>query len=283
MTATVLSRRFRSERVAGVCANLALTAIVLAFLGPMLWMFAAAFNPTAQLSFDIPKHPNLNNFKSVATWEQLFRPLLNSMVLSILASVVTVIAACLCAYPLSRYKLRFGTAFLYLILLGSGLPIIALMIPTYRMFTKVHFTDNTIATAMFMAGTSLPFAIWLAKNFIDGVPIMLEEAARTDGASTMQMMKLIVFPLIRPGMIVLFIYSFIGNWGNFFVPFILFSDPAKQTASVAIYNYFNSLGGVYFGRVAAFAILYSAPAVILYISISRTLGRSFSFSGAVKE
>lgn len=275
--------RARSARIAGIFANLALTALTLGFLGPMLWMFAAAFNPLAQLSFDVPTKPSLANFRSVATWDQLYRPLINSMVLSVTASVITVVAACLCAYPLSRYKLRFGRMFLYAILMSSGLPIIALMIPTYRMFTKLHFTNSTIATAMFLAGTSLPFAIWLAKNFIDGVPITLEEAARTDGATTWQTMSRVVFPLIRPGMVVLFIFTFIGNWGNFFVPFILFSDPNKQTASVAIYNYFNSLGGVYFGRVAAFAILYSAPAVILYTLISRTLGRSFSFAGAVKE
>jgi multiple sugar transport system permease protein len=273
----------RREQLARISANLILTVIGLAFIGPMMWMFAAAFNPTAQLAFEIPRNPSLANFKSVATWEQLFRPLLNSMVLSVVASLITVVTASLCAYPLSRYRLRFGKLFLYAILLSSGLPIISLMIPVYRLFTKLHFTDNAVATATFMAGTSLPLAIWLAKNFIDGVPISLEEASRTDGANTWQTMTLIVFPLVRPGMIVLFIFSFIGNWGNFFVPFILFSQPSKQTASVTIYNYFNSLGGVYFGRVAAFAILYSAPAVILYTFISKSLGRSLSFAGAVKE
>lgn len=278
-----MNGRLRSPRAAAVCANLALTAIALAFLGPMLWMFTSAFNPTAQLAFEVPRNPSLDNFRSVATWEQLFRPLLNSMVLSVTASVVTVITACLCAYPLSRYKLRYGRAFLYSILLASGLPVIALMIPTYRMFTKLQLTDQTLSTALFLAGTSLPFAIWLAKNFIDGVPADLEEAARIDGATTWQTMTRVVLPLIRPGMIVLFIFTFIGNWGNFFVPFILFNDPTKQTASVTIYNYFNSQGGVYFGRVAAFAIMYSMPAVLLYTLISRTLGRSFSFAGAVKE
>jgi multiple sugar transport system permease protein len=274
---------YRREQLARVTANLTLTVIGLAFVGPMMWMFAAAFNPTAQLAFEIPRDPSLANFKSVATWEQLYRPLLNSMVLSVVASFITVVTASMCAYPLSRYRLRFGKFFLYAILLSSGLPIISLMIPVYRLFTKLHFTDNAIATAAFMAGTSLPLAIWLAKNFIDGVPISLEEASQTDGATAWQTMTLIVFPLVRPGMIVLFIFSFIGNWGNFFVPFILFSQPSKQTASVTIYNYFNSLGGVYFGRVAAFAILYSAPAVILYTLISRSLGRSLSFAGAVKE
>lgn len=269
-------------RVAEVTANLALTAIALAFLGPMLWMFTAAFNPTAQLGFDVPTDPTLENFRSVATWDVLVRPLLNSLVLSVTASTVTVAAACFCAYPLSRLRLRFGRLFLYLILISGGLPVIALIIPTYRMFTTLHLTDNTLATALFLAATSLPFAIWLAKNSIDGVPYELEEAARIDGANTWQTITRVVLPLIRPGIIVVFIFTFVANWGNFFVPFILFTDPAKQTASVTIYSFFNSLGGVYFGRVAAFAILYSTPAILLYTLISRTLGRSLSFAGGVK-
>ena len=114
------------------------------------------------------------------------------------------------------------------------------------------------------------------------MPTELEEAARIDGANTWQTITRVVVPLIRPGIVVIFIFTFVANWGNFFVPYILFTDPAKQTASVTIYSFFNSLGGVYFGRVAAFAILYSTPAILLYTVISRTLGRSFRFAGGVK-
>jgi multiple sugar transport system permease protein len=270
------------SRAAGIAANVALTTIAMAFLGPMLWMFVSAFNPTAQLGFELPTEPSLENFSSVATWDVLFRPLINSTVLSVLASAVTVGAACFCAYPLSRLPLRFGRVFLYAILISSGLPVIALIIPIYRVFTQLHLTNNTLATALFLAATSLPFSIWLAKNSIDAVPYELEEAARIDGATTWQTITRIVIPLIRPGVLVIFIFTFVANWGNFFVPFILFTDAAKQTASVTIYSFFNSLGGVYFGRVAAFAILYSAPALILYALISRTIGRSFSFAGGVK-
>ncbi len=272
----------RGSRAAPIGANVALLAITFAFLGPMVWMFTAAFNRTAQLSFDIPTKPTLDNFRAVATWEVLFRPLLNSLVLSLSASTVTVVTACLCAYPLSRRKLRFGQLFLYLILVASGLPVIALIIPTYRMFTKLHLTDRTPATALFLAATSLPFAVWLAKNSIDAVPIELEEAARIDGAGTGRTLLHVVLPLIRPGLTVILIFTFVANWGNFFVPYILFTSPAKQTASVTIYSFFNSLGGVYFGRVAAFAIFYSAPAILLYTMISRTFGRAFRFAGGVK-
>ena len=268
---------------ASIGANATLAVVMLAFLSPMLWMFTASFDKVAQLGFAVPKSPTLDNFRRMSSWDQVVRPLINSVVLSVAASVVTVVAATLCAYPLSRYKLRFAKPFLYLILLSSGLPILAIMIPTYRLFSILDLIDSRPAVAVFMGATSLPFAIWLAKNFIDGVPISLEEAARVDGASTWQVISKVLVPLIRPGMIVLFIFAFIGNWGNFFVPFILFSSSAKQTASVSIYNYFNSLGGVYFGRVAAFAIIYSVPAVVLYAFISRSVGRSLSFAGAVKE
>ena len=270
------------RRAPSVASNVFLAFVVLAFLAPMMWMFTAAFNPTAQLSFEVPTDPSLDNFRAVATVDGLFRPLWNSLVVSVIASSITVAAACACAYPLSRYRLRFGRPFLYVILIASGLPVISLMIPTFRLFARYSLTNSVLATAVFMAATTLPFSIWLAKNFVDAVPFDIEEAARIDGASTWQTITRVVVPLIKPGMIVIFIFTFIANWGNFFVPFILFSDPSKHTASVAIYNYFNSLGGVYFGRVGAFALMYSAPAVLMFAIISKTLGRSLSFAGGVK-
>jgi multiple sugar transport system permease protein len=266
--------------VARVSANLSLTCVILVFLAPMMWMFSAAFNPTATMTFQWPSNAGLDNFRNLGS---IKRPLINSMVLSLSSAIVTVVAACLCAYPLSRYRLRFGKVFLYVILLSSGLPIIALMIPTYRMFSTFGFIDSYPMISIFMAATNLPFSIWLAKNFIDGVPIALEEAARVDGASTAQTMRLVVLPLIRPGMVVLFTFAFIANWGNFFIPFLLTTSEDKYTASIAIYNYFSGLGGVFFGRIAAFAIIYSAPAIVLYAFVSKALGRSLSFAGGVKE
>ena len=270
------------RRVTSAASNAFLAFVVLTFIAPMLWMVTAAFDPTAQLSFEIPTDPSLDNFRAVATIDGLFRPLFNSLVLSLMASSITAVAACACAYPLSRYRLRFGRAFLYVILIASGLPVISLMIPTFRLFARYHLTNNLFATAVFMAATTLPFSIWLAKNSVDAVPIEIEEAARIDGATTWQTMTRVVVPLIRPGIIVILIFTFIANWGNFFVPFILFNDPSKHTASVAIYNYFNSFGGVYFGRVGAFALMYSAPAVLMFVVISKTLGKSLSFTGGVK-
>lgn len=268
---------------AAVAAGGALTVLALLFLSPSLWLVVAAFDPDATLDFAVPGSPSLANFREIASWESLGRPLLNSLGISVLSSTITAVCAFLAGYPLSRYRLRYGRAFLYLILIGSGLPVIALMVPIYTVLANNNLIDSQVVTAVFLATTGLPFSIWLAKNFIDAVPKSVEEAAVCDGASTWQIMTRIVLPLVRPGLAVIVIFTFIGNWGNFFVPFLLLLSPEKQTASVSLYNFFTSFGGIFFGQLAAYSLLYSLPAMVLYSIISRTIGRSFAFAGAVKE
>lgn len=92
----------------------------------------------------------------------------------------------------------------------------------------------------------------------------------------------IVLPLMRPGLVVVFIFVFTQAWGNFFVPFVLIFDPAKQPAAVAIYNFFGTYGAVAYGKLAAFSILYSAPVLVLYAVMQRISGNSFALAGAVK-
>ena len=122
----------------------------------------------------------------------------------------------------------------------------------------------------------------MMKNFMDGVPLSLEEAAWTDGAGWFQSLRRIVLPLMVPGLTVVFVFTFVLQWGNFFVPFILLQAPESQPASVTIYTFFSSYGQVAYGQLAAFAILYTAPVVFLYGALSRVFGGAFSLTGAVK-
>ena len=132
------------------------------------------------------------------------------------------------------------------------------------------------------AATSLPIAIWMTKNFMDGVPLSLEEAAWVDGASPAQALRSVVLPLIAPGMGVVGIFTFITAWGNFFVPFVLLLDPAKQPASVGVYTFFGQGGLIAYGQLAAYSILYTAPVIALYLVVSRSLGGAFALTGAIK-
>jgi multiple sugar transport system permease protein len=206
----------------------------------------------------------------------------NSLVLSVGTAAVTVVAALLAAYPLSRYQARFNKPFMYGVLFGTCLPITAIMVPVYSLFVQLNLLDSLPGTILFMSASSLPIAIFMAKNFMDSVPISLEEAAWMDGASAMRALRSIVIPLMRPGIAVIAIYVFFQAWGNFFVPFVLLLSPSKQPAAISIYSFFGQYGAIAYGQLAAFSLIYAVPVIALYVLVSRGIGGSFALAGAVK-
>ena len=271
------------KSMAAVGANIALAFTAIVFLVPLVWLITAAFNRTATLSLQPPSHPSLANFKAVLNGPTTFTPMLNSLLLSGLGAIIVMILAVLAAYPLSRYKLRFGNSFIYVILFGASLPITAIMVPVYALFVGLGLIDSYIGVILFLAASAMPYAIWMTKNFMDAVPIDLEEAAWTDGASGMAALRRIVLPLMIPGLITIFVFNFIEFWGNFFVPYILLLDPAKQPMSVTLYSFFGQHGQVVYGQLAAFAIMYTLPVLLLYLLVQRYLHQGFRMAGAVKS
>ncbi|GAA2349013.1 carbohydrate ABC transporter permease [Dactylosporangium salmoneum] len=263
-------------------ADAALALVAIAFLLPFGWLLVASVQPGAALSARVTGKFSTENFRAVATPETLWQPMWNSLLISGGTALLTVAVAVLAAYPLSRYHTRFGRSLLYTILFATGLPITAVMVPVYAMYSRIDLVDSRAGTVAFMSAAALPFAIWMMKNFMDGVPVSLEEAAWTDGAGWLQSLRRIVLPLMVPGLTVVLIFTFVLQWGNFFVPFILLLSPEKQPASVTIYTFFSQYGQVAYGQLAAFSILYTAPVVLLYSALSRVLGGAFSLTGAVK-
>jgi multiple sugar transport system permease protein len=183
-------------------SNGILILIGLCFALPLLWLLLASFDSAATLTLKWPEHWTLHNFGTVLTPTLTFVPLLNSLILSFGCAIVTVIVAVLAAYPLSRYKMRVNKPFLYGILFGTGLPITAMMVPVYSLFVAFNLIDSMPGIILFMSATSLPIAIWMMKNFMDSVPIVLEEAAWVDGASMLATLTRVVVPLMRPGIAV---------------------------------------------------------------------------------
>ncbi|ROR73850.1 carbohydrate ABC transporter permease [Bogoriella caseilytica] len=279
-------RRFTTASPRGRTSRLISTVVLLAigvvFLVPLGWILLASVNGAATVSVSWPQMFTLDNFVQIATWETTFRPLWNSAILSFGCAIVTVVASVLAAYPLSRYQLRFRRSFMYGILFGTCLPITAMMVPVYALFVSLRLLDNVWGTMFFLAATSLPMAIWMTKNFMDSIPVSLEEAAWVDGASSMTALRRIVVPLMRPGIAVVFIFVFTQAWGNFFVPFVLLQSAQNQPAAVAIYGFFGTYGTVNYGQLAAFSIMYSLPVLVLYLVVQRVSGSSFAMAGAVK-
>ena len=147
-----------------VAANVVLLVIALLFVLPMAWVLVASFDAEATLSFGLPDAVTTANFSAILTPELTWLPLWNAFVLSAGSGAITVVVAVLAAYPLSRYRMRFGKYFLYSVLFGTCLPITAIMVPVYALFVQLNLLDSLPGTIFFMAATSLPMAIWMTKN-----------------------------------------------------------------------------------------------------------------------
>jgi multiple sugar transport system permease protein len=274
-----LRNRFAVERTA---AYVVLTIVGVCFAVPLLWMILASFDSTATLAVQWPKQPTLHNFASVLTDKSNQRAFVNGILLSLCQSLLVVVLAGLAAYPLSRYQLKYKRPFMYVILFSTGLPITAVMVPVYELFISLHLEDSLWWTMIFLATSALPYAIWIMKNFMDAVPLDLEEAAWCDGASVWASLRKVVVPLMLPGIFTVGIFTFSGSWGNFFVPFILIQSPEKLPASVSIFQFFGQYGMVEYGKLAAFSVIYTLPAVLLYIISQRFMSAGFNFSGGTK-
>ncbi|WP_461215168.1 carbohydrate ABC transporter permease [Lacticaseibacillus sp. GG6-2] len=259
-----------------------LAVIALLFLLPLLWMLFSSFDAQAIQAIQWPKKPTLGNFGAILSDPAIMRSFGIGLLVSGFQAVFVVVISVLAAYPLSRYPLPWKRPFLLTILFLTSLPMTAVMVPVYQMFLFLKLQNSLVATTIFMISSSLPYGIWMMKNFMDSVPTELEEAAWIDGSSVWGGVRKVVMPLMMPGIFTIAIYTFTGSWGNFFVPFILITAPEKMPASVTIFQFFGNHGMVNYGQLAAFSLLYTIPVVVLYIFAQRYMSKGFSFGGAVK-
>src|SRR5579862_821155 len=255
---------------------LLLIVLGLFFLIPLAWPVLASINPAATLSVQIPAHFTLDNFITIISNGLVIQPFINSLIMGISTMVLVSILSGLAAYPLSRYKFAFKAQLMYVILFVSALPILALVTPLYAMYVSLNLTNTLQGCILFFVASALPFSIWLMKNFLDSVPVELEEAAWIDGASVLGSFRYVILPLAAPGIAVVGVWSFLGAWTNFFVPLILLQDQDLMPASVHIYTFFGSYGQVNYGQLAAYAMLYALPAVVLYTLVSRFFVKGIS-------
>lgn len=259
-----------------------LVVIALVFVLPLVWLVLASFDPNANQSLKLPETWTLDNYIGVLTSKVDMRGFGVGLVISLTESLIVTVVSLLAAYPLSRYNLCYKKQFMYAILFMTSLPMIAVIVPVYKMFLNVGLLDSTLGVILYLSASGIPYGIWLMKNFMDTIPISLEEAAWVDGATTMQSIRRIVLPLMLSGVCVVFIYTFSGSWGNFFIPYILLSSADKLPASVILYQYFGQHGSIAYGALAAYSVLYSLPSILLYILSQQYMSKGFTMSGADK-
>ncbi len=259
-----------------------LSILAVVFALPLVWVVLASLDLNASSGVKIPAQFTLQNYIEVIKSQTNQRALRNGLIISLFQSLIVVFISILAAYPLSRFELKCKKIFMLTILFMTALPMTAVMVPVYRLFLTVKLYNSIPGVILFMTATSLPYGIWLMKNSMDGVPMELEEAAKVDGATTLTSIFKVIVPLMFPGICVVFIYTFSGSWGNFFVPYILLSTAEKMPASVQLYQFFGQNGMVVYGQLAAYSALYALPSIILYVLSQSYMSKGFNLSGAAK-
>jgi multiple sugar transport system permease protein len=260
----------------------ALAAIIgIVFALPLIWFIFAPFNARAELGIAIPDPWTLQNFMTVFGNGFAMRGLLNSLIQSVGGVILVAAAATLAAYALSRSSIPGKSAVTYVLLLFSSVVSgTAAMVPIFLIISSVGLMDTHIAVILVFAGGLLPTAMFILRDFIDGIPKTYEESAMVAGASPVQAFFDVALPVIRPGIVVVVVWAFVNIWGSFLIPFILLRSDDLMPSSVAIYSFYSEAGTPIVTLLAAYSLIYSLPVVALYLFVSWKFG--FRFFGGIK-
>lgn len=258
------------------------SVVGLFFALPMLWLVFAPFNGRATLAAR-PSRPTLDNFREVfVERDDVPRALGISALLVIGTVIIVVVVGAPAAYALSRVRFPGRDALLYLLLLLSSVVAgSAAILPLFLLVFELGLLDTYQGIWLALAGGLLPAAMFILKDFTDSIPRSYEESARVFGASSFQALRHIVLPVIRPGLAVIAVWAAVQVWGNFLVPYILFGGPGRRPAAVLMYTFQDEGGGADIGPLAAFALVYTIPILVLYWFVNKRYG--FRFHGGIKR
>jgi len=266
----------------GRIAFSALAALIGAiFALPLLWFLFAPFNARAELGLALPDPWTLNNFVTVFGNSFAVQALWNSFIQSVGGVILVGAAATLAAYALSRSSIPGKGAVTYILLLFSSVVSgSAAMVPIFLIISAAGLMDTHLAVILTFAGGLLPTAMFILRDFIDSIPKSYEESAMVAGASPVQAFFDVALPVIRPGIVVVVVWSFVNIWGSFLIPFILLRSDKNMPASVAIYSFYSEAGTPIVTLLAAYSLIYSLPVIALYLFVSWKFG--FRFFGGIK-
>ena len=281
----------RRLAAAGRYAMLTVWGLVVIF--PLYWIVTTSFKPQDQwFSWPpvyFPSPPTLENYRDVwlgatgfehggqtaLSLQTPFLALRNSMILAFGATTLAVLYGSIIAYGVSRYRLLSETRMFQLLMLRMVPPIVVVA-PLSLYFSYIGLLDSMIGLGVLYFLTSLPYAVWMTKSFIDEVPREVEQAAEILGASRWRTVFEVVLPLIRSGLVATFMFILILNWSEYLLALIL-SKTHVVTLPVELSKFEGSTEGRLFGRQAALSVGITFPLIIIGLCIRKHLARGFSF------
>jgi multiple sugar transport system permease protein len=270
-----------SGRTFSIVSGIVLTVFAIVWLIPSVFALKTSLtdNGIAALgATDILKswNPTLHSFASYFQAGDIWNWYAASAITSVVTAVLTVLFGSMAAYALSRLKFRGQNTVLLLILLGIMIPTQVLIVPIFQELGAVNLL-NTYWSVIFPQVPAV-IAVFIFKQFFDGIPRELEEAARIDGAGLWKIFWSVILPLSRPVIAAVTILTFVGVWNNLLLPLFVLSNPNLMTIPVGLATVQGSFG-LRYADIQAGALLAALPLVILYLAFQRQIVEGVTGSG----
>ncbi|MFC4243615.1 carbohydrate ABC transporter permease [Gryllotalpicola reticulitermitis] len=278
--AAATSRARSRERMLRGASTVLKLLVALVMLFPLIWMVLTALEPTSAVAAwpprIIPSHWEWGNVLQVEKAGPFARWYLNSLIVAVATIAGDLVVGIPAAYAFARMKFP-GRNALFLVVLGSlMIPGEVLLVPLFVMLSGWGWVDSYQALIVpFLANA---FVIFLLKQFFEGIPAELEEAAVLDGCGPVRIMWNVVVPLSRPALAVAAFMTFISSWNSYLYPLIVTRSPSMRTVTVGL-SLFKSENGTDWPLLMSAATLVALPAIIVFLLIERHLKNTMALSG----
>jgi multiple sugar transport system permease protein len=274
----------------GLGASLYLVAIyailiVAAFIAlvPFLYVISTSLKDTIALFKYppewIPSEPTLTNFQNLVQEYPFARWMLNSLIVASAVTVIKVVIDSMAGYAFAKMQFPGKDALFLVVLMTLMVPFAATLIPLFIIVRNVGLTNSY--AGLILPALASPIGIFMMRQFIETLPTDLENAARLDGCSEFQIFRRVVLPLVRPGLVVLGVFTFMTQWTSYLWPLVIATREDMLTLTVGVQS-LRSLFTVNWGLLSAGAVLSMLPLVIVFLFLQRYFIAG-SIAGALKE
>lgn len=265
--------------------HLLLTVAALTWLVPLLWMLSLALSPNDQLqqssSSLVPPSITAENFVTVLRAGDLGRWFLNSLVVTSITTVVTVVLCAMGGYAFAKLRFRGSRVLFGLVLAGLMVPKEAMFVPLFLIISSLDLQNSF--PALILPRLAAPLGIFILTQFFSKVPAELEEAARIDGASSWRVFTSVMLPLARPAMASLGIFTFVLTWNDYLWPLVASTRTEWFTVTTGLASLQSNFAATTnLGDLMARALVGSLPLIVVFLLFQRQLIRGITLGSGGK-
>ncbi|MCL7379311.1 carbohydrate ABC transporter permease [Streptomyces sp. 35G-GA-8] len=248
-------------------------------LVPFYWMLLFSLRPAGSTSL-VPWPATFDHFEKVWNERSFSVFFQNSALIGVFTLICTTGVALAGGYALARFDFRIKQGFMLALLCSQFIPGALMLVPLFQIFKNLSLINSPLSVVIAETVFQLPLSIILISGFIKNVPYSLEEAAWVDGCSRLQAFRIVVLPMLRPGLIAVGSFAFVHSWNHFLFALMFLMEQDKQTIPVGLSTLIGA-DSVDFGALAAGGVISAVPVVIVFAFIQKWLITGFS-AGAVK-